>query len=179
MRRIFAEKAKNVHTQSKEANMSEFEFSVIASGLDPSDDETIDRFFKAGCDDATVAFARGVFILSFVREAASLQEAIDSAVANVCEAGAEVGRVEPDCLVSLSDIAERAGLTRAAASLYSQGKRGSGFPKPVARVTTNSPLYDWPEVASWLSKHAGLDAVKVDEAVVIKSINDRIEHAAD
>ena len=113
-----------------------------------------------------------------MREAGSLKEAIESAVANVCQAGAQVERVEPDCLVSLSDIAERAGLSRAAISLYSLGKRGAGFPKPVARVTTTSPLYDWPEVASWLSKHAGLDTELVEEAVIIKAINHRLEHAA-
>ena len=30
-----------------------FEFAVIASGLDPEADDVFDRFYEAGCDDAT------------------------------------------------------------------------------------------------------------------------------
>jgi len=37
--------------------------------------------------------------------------------------GATVERIEPDHLVSLADIARRAGLTRAAISLYAKGMR--------------------------------------------------------
>jgi hypothetical protein len=33
--------------------MKIFEFSIIASGLDPEAEDFADRFFDAGCDDAT------------------------------------------------------------------------------------------------------------------------------
>ncbi|WP_339746921.1 hypothetical protein [uncultured Maricaulis sp.] len=154
--------------------MREFEFSIIASGLEPDSDACIDRFFEAGCDDATIAFTRGVYVLAFCRAAASFEDAIKSALANVCETGAEIERVEPDCLVSLSEIAERAGLSRAAPSLYALGKRGSGFPHPVARFTTSSPLYDWHEVAVWLHNRGELDASMVAQAALIKSLNESL-----
>ena len=43
-------------------------------------------------------------------------------------AGAKVERIEPDHLVSLSEIAERSGLTRQAISLYTRAERGENFP---------------------------------------------------
>ena len=92
--------------------MKTFEFSVVASGLDPEAEGFADRFFEAGCDDATVGFQKGRIILDFARDAACLDEAIASAVAAVTAAGAKVDRVEPDPLVSLSDIAARTGMSR-------------------------------------------------------------------
>ena len=66
-----------------------------------------DRFFEAGCDDATLAFQRGAIILEFDRKAKNLSHAIDSAIHDVRRAGARVLHVEPDHLVSLTDIAAR------------------------------------------------------------------------
>lgn len=160
--------------------MTEYEFSIVASGLDPEADDFPDRLFEAGCDDATVAYARGAFIISFRREAASLQDAVTSAVEALKVAGATIDRIEPDSFVSLSEIAKRAGLTRAALTNYAHGLRGEGFPRPVARVTTESPLYDWPSVAQWLSTRGKLSREAVDDAVLIKAFNTDLtaEHSA-
>jgi hypothetical protein len=70
--------------------MKTFEFSIIASGLDPEADDFADRFFDAGCDDATLSFQNGRIIVSFAREAESIDAAIDSAVKCVAAAGAKV-----------------------------------------------------------------------------------------
>lgn len=75
--------------------MKTHEFSIIASGLDPAQDDTLDRFYEAGCDDATVAFQFGKIIIDFAREAETLEGAIASAVADVAKAGAKVERVQP------------------------------------------------------------------------------------
>lgn len=79
--------------------MKTYEFSIIASGLDPHADDFERRFYGAGCDDATVSFQKGHIILDFAREAKSFDEAVASAVDNVATAGATVERVEPDPLV--------------------------------------------------------------------------------
>lgn len=154
--------------------MKTFEFSIIASGLDHTADDFEDRFFEAGCDDATIAFARGVIILTFAREAGSLEAAIASAIENVRSAGAQVERIEPDSLVSLSEIAYRAGLTRQAISNYAagKGKRAEGFPRPVARITSESPLWDWPDVVCWLSAKGVVSDGQVAEALVIQRANE-------
>lgn len=155
--------------------MKTFEFTIIASGLDHEADDFEDRLFEAGCDDATIAYTRGATILQFAREADQLSDAVGSAIENVRSAGASVERVEPDYLVSLSEIAARANLTKAAISLYTKGERGKGFPPPVARITTESPLWDWTDVAKWLFARNQISAEAVREAEVIRSTNTHLE----
>jgi len=74
--------------------MKTHEFSIIASGLDPAQDDVFDRFYEAGCDDATVAFQFGQIIIDFAREAETPEDAIASAVAAVSSVGANIERVQ-------------------------------------------------------------------------------------
>jgi hypothetical protein len=76
--------------------MKKYEFSIIASGLDPKADDFEILFFNAGCNDATVSFQKGHIIVDFAREADSIDDAISSAVACMKKAGAQVDRIEPD-----------------------------------------------------------------------------------
>ena len=156
--------------------MAEYEFIVVATGLDPEAEDFADRFFAAGCDDATIAFQRGAIVLDFAREAKSFEQAVVSAMRDVRKAGATVERVEPDSLVSLSDIAARSGLTKAAISLYATGQRGAGFPPPVSRVTSESPLWDWVEVISWMARFdkSDLPADALSKARTIRKWNARL-----
>src|SRR5262245_16595195 len=57
----------NVRIQGR--MMKTLEFTIVASGLDPDTDGFEDRFFEAGCDDATIVVKRGAIILEFAREA--------------------------------------------------------------------------------------------------------------
>jgi len=155
--------------------MKTFEFSIIASGLDPEAEGFADRFFNAGCDDATISFQKGHIIADFARDAESIDEAISSAIECMEKAGTHVDRVEPDPLVSLSDIAARTGITRAAITQYAKGQRGENFPSPIARVTSDTSLYDWSTVASWLFHHEKLPRDKAIEAAAVKAVNDAIE----
>ena len=154
--------------------MKVFEFSIIASGLDPSDDDFETRFYEAGCDDATVSFQKGHIILDFAREAEAIDAALSTAVASVAKAGATVDRVEPDPFVSLADIAARTGMSRAAMTQYSKGQRSAGFPAPVAKVTSDSPLWDWAAVAHWLFEHKKLPRETAIEAAAVKAANEAI-----
>ncbi len=159
--------------------MKTHEFSIIASGLDPEMEGHEDRFFEEGCDDATLSFQKGVIIAEFAREAVSFSKAVASAYEDILKTGAKVERVEPDYLVSLSDIAERSGLTRQAISLYTKAERGSGFPNPVARVTSNSPLWDWLEVTEWLHAQSRIDHEAVVNARIVKAANRFLESNSD
>src|SRR5688500_8207772 len=132
--------------------MNSFSFTIIASGIDTQEENFEDRFFEAGCEDATISLQKGALVLEFDRQAKNFSQALFSAILDVTAAGAKVHHVEPDYLVSLSDIAQRSGLSRSAASLYAKGDRGQDFPAPVARVTTESPLWDWLSVARWFKK---------------------------
>jgi hypothetical protein len=155
-----------------------FEFTIVASGLDPDADDFESRFFDAGCDDATVSFQKGRILLDFGREAVSLEEAIASAVECVRAAGAVVERIEPDPLVSLSDMASRADMTRAAMTNYFKGYRGQGFPAPKARVTTDSPLWDWADISHWLHLHGRLTFQAAVNAAVVSVANEVLDAGA-
>jgi predicted DNA-binding transcriptional regulator AlpA len=154
--------------------VKEFEFCIIATGLDPDADDFADRFFEAGCDDSTLGFQKGRITLYFTRDAHSIDAAICSAVVDVEKTGARVIRIEPDPLVSLSDIAERSGMTRAAFTQYAKGQRGENFPPPVARVTSESSLYDWAEVAAWLFRNGKLSLDQAVQAEAIKLVNEAL-----
>src|SRR5262249_2155841 len=101
--------------------------TIIASSLDPIADDFEARFAEAGCDDATIAFQKGVIILEFARRARSFGQALFTGIKDVLRAGARIEHIEPDCLVSLSEIALRAGHSRAAISLFAKGERQEGF----------------------------------------------------
>ncbi|MEP3439381.1 MAG: hypothetical protein ABJN75_21735 [Hoeflea sp.] len=154
--------------------MKTYEFSIIASGLDPQADDFESRFYDGGCDDALVSFQKGHIIVDFAREAGSVDAAISSAIEDVTSVGGVVDRVEPDPLVSLSDISTRVGVSRAAVSLYAKGDRGVGFPAPVAKVTDDRPLWLWPSVAQWFYSRDQLSEDALIEALVVKEANDAI-----
>lgn len=158
--------------------MKKFEFSIIASGLDPEAEDFEQRFYDAGCDDAAIAFQKGHIIVDFTREAKSVSEAIVTAVRDVQAAGARIDRIEPDPLVSLSDIAARSGMTRAAMTQYSKGQRRLDFPPPVARVTSDSPLWDWATVAKWLFQHDKLSRDDAIAAAAVRAANQAIRTRA-
>jgi predicted DNA-binding transcriptional regulator AlpA len=154
-----------------EFTMKVHSFSIIAAGLPADFEAAAERFHEAGCDDATVSFQKGLFVIEFDREADDFARAVASAIRDVSSTGATVERIEPDPLVNASDIAQRSGLSRAAVSLYAHGERGAGFPAPVARVTTDSPLWDWADVAAWLAREKKIAPARVAEAEAIREAN--------
>ena len=85
--------------------MAEYNFTLI---LDGDVENHLDELFEAGCDDATFGTVDGVHYADFDREASSLAEAIASAIDDVESVpGLRVRRVEPDDLVTASEIAGR------------------------------------------------------------------------
>lgn len=76
--------------------MSEFQFSYLVSGLDPHADDFADRFYEAGCDDATIMLTRGLVAVCFAREADNYSQAVVSSYRDVLKTGAHIERFEPD-----------------------------------------------------------------------------------
>ena len=74
--------------------MKTHNLTIIASGLDPNAANFGDRFFAAGCDDATISVQKGLIVLEFDREAKNFTGALLSAVRDVKTAGANIGRIE-------------------------------------------------------------------------------------
>ena len=158
--------------------MEKHDFTLIVSGFDHEADGFEDALFEAGCDDATVSVQRGLLVLDFQRKAMGLARAIKSAIVDVQKAGGHVIHVEPDYLVSTSDIAARSAMSRQAVHNWVAGKRGDGFPHPVARVTSDHPLWDWVTVADWLSRRQMLPRREKHAAKIVRGINRRLRHAA-
>jgi hypothetical protein len=149
--------------------MKTHEFTIIATGHNRNAGDYEDRLYEAGCDDATISLQRGVIVIDFAREAATMTRAVISAIRDVQSAGVTIERIEPDYLVSVSDISERTGLSRQAISLYARGERGKDFPAPKAKVMSDHPLWDWYAVAHWLY---GKDLVSRSEAVNARLLRD-------
>lgn len=154
--------------------MNTFSFAFVVNA-DPHAEGFDDRFFEAGCDDATIAVMRGAVALCFSREDSTYKDAVLSAYSDILSAKADVIRFEPDFLVSQTEIAARAGLSKTAVSMYEKGERGEGYPKPYARITTSSPLWDWVEVSKWLCLRGKLDESEYRSALVSRIINYHVQ----
>jgi hypothetical protein len=73
-------------------------YSVVLTARGLSVEEC-DALYEAGCDDGTIVSRNDVTFIAFDRKAASLEQAIRSATADVRAAGLEVKRVEMPALV--------------------------------------------------------------------------------
>jgi len=153
-----------------EVKMKTHNFTIVASSPNEFSVMT-DRLFEAGCDDATVSLQKGLLVLEFDREARTFVHAIMTALQDVAKTGAVIERIEPDYLVSAAEIAKRSSQSRASVSLYAKGERGVGFPRPIARVTTESPLWDWADVSAWLHREAHLSLSMIVEARAVRELN--------
>lgn len=70
-----------------------WEFDVILDMTDLTDD-TMDRIYEAGCDDALISLRNGIVSVSFAREADDLATAIESGISDVSKTGLGMLRVE-------------------------------------------------------------------------------------
>lgn len=149
--------------------MPEYEFTLVIHGA--LDEAAVDALFEAGCDDATVGEVDGVGYTDFVRGAASFGEALRSAIEQVESVpGLTVARVEPDDLVTLSEIAQRLGRSRESVRLLAAGERGLGdFPPPVSHLKARTRLWRWSEVAAWAKRHD--QPIDLGAATAIAAIN--------
>ncbi len=63
--------------------MTTHTFTLIVDGPDLQAGELADHVFEAGCDDALIGWADGVQLADFDREADTLEDAVQSAVAEL------------------------------------------------------------------------------------------------
>jgi hypothetical protein len=74
--------------------MKTYEFDLILKDVTEITDDLADALYAAGCDDGSPASSGGVAWVHFDRTAATLEDALRSALANVQAAGMVVARVE-------------------------------------------------------------------------------------
>ncbi len=155
------------------------EFTLVLRGSRTLEANLEDALFEAGCDDALLGVRNGVLYLDFDREGSSLEEAVLSAVKDVLRsaAGLQISHVEPDDLVSASEIARRLGKSREYVRLLIQGERGRGdFPTPRSGVTGHSCIWSWFAVARWLAEGGDPEGdSRLHAARAIRIINQTLE----
>jgi hypothetical protein len=158
----------------------EYDFALIVKGVPQLNESTEDALFESGCDDATLSIQYGRLYMEFSRSAASLKDAILSAIRDVRKAGigAEVLRVDECNLVTASDIARRIERSRQLVHQYMTGQRGPGnFPPPECHLADHAPLWRWCAVSYWLVQNNLLRPEENWNAQVVEAINEVLEEA--
>ncbi|MGH8994702.1 MAG: helix-turn-helix transcriptional regulator [Acidimicrobiales bacterium] len=153
--------------------MTEFEFTLVIDG-DLSQEKVARALFEAGCDDATFGVIDGMGYGEFLREAHSLADAVLSAFHQVESIGGlRILRVEPDDIVTMSDIADRLDRSRESVRLLIAGRRGpGGFPPPISHGMERGRLWRWSDVVSWFEQ-AGPE--EIETAAFMAAINAALE----
>lgn len=144
--------------------MNTYHFSILIRDANKNTDFLEDRLYEAGCDDALICFYNQNVYLEFDRTAENAKIAVQSAFSDIQKAGFSDLILQEAGVSSLSEIASRTGLTRAALSNYANGKRAKDFPSPLYGVASGSALYSWREVAHWLYHHQQLSETQLELA---------------
>lgn len=145
--------------------MNTYHFTIVVRDAPCDLSKIEDQFFEAGCDDALLCSYNDTVYLEFDREAESAEHAIKTALDNIRSLGFKDLIVEEQGYSTLSEMAERAEMSRQALSLYAQNKRGNGnFPRPMYGLSSKSAMYSWPEVATWLFQQGKLKKTHYDVA---------------
>jgi hypothetical protein len=74
--------------------MKTFDFIVVLASKEDLSEHDAEKLLEAGCDDGAPGVSNRVAMVYFSRDAASFEEAIVTAKADVEKAGFEVARVE-------------------------------------------------------------------------------------
>jgi len=133
--------------------MELYNFTLSLSGVQSKTEGLADAIYDHGCDDALVFYHRSSVYVEFDREAESLHQAIKSAVYHIESANIGAFAISVDSvLVGLSDVAELSDATRQAITFLKNGSCGKeDFPDQTLRISGQSSLLDWSEVACWLN----------------------------
>jgi hypothetical protein len=169
-------KDRDIPTKKRTIMAEAFNFSLILSPFERPLAEVENALFEAGCDDAILCFRGTTPILEFDREASSFKDALVSAVRNAVDGGVHPQRIEPDDLVPASEIARRAGVTREAVRLWTEGLRGEAFPGPRA-IIGKSKIWSWLEVAHWLAASGKIQPAQAEWATYVAGFNLAFEMA--
>lgn len=154
--------------------MPEHEITLVLNG---DVEENLDALYESGCDDALFGIVDGTWFADFDREAPTMEEAILSAISDVESVdGVTVRRVEPDDLVTMSDIAKRLDRERESIRLLYKGERGSGnFPSPISHSRERNKLWRWLDVARWAERELQYPHEAVTGAQFVVAVNAALE----
>lgn len=154
--------------------MKSYNFAIFLAPFERPAAQVEGALSEAGCTDATLRVHGTTPVLEFDRFAVTLEAAIVSALRDAVDAGTRPIRIEPDDLVSASEISRRAGVTREAVRLWIEGHRCDSFPGSRA-MFGRSKVWSWLEVSRWLAASDKLPDTVVQAAAVIAGFNLALE----
>jgi hypothetical protein len=147
---------------------------VLAPDHGLEDGTAVEALGEAGALDAVVSKIDGTWTVEFDREALTFADALKSAIRDVRSAGLVVRRVEPDDLITMSEVAERLGRSIESVRLLTTGQRGDGsFPEPAVRRMSRGHLWSWLQVATWAQR----TPEEIDRAQWIAAMNAQLQFA--
>lgn len=143
--------------------MEMYAISVVVTGFDMDSE-----FQNAGLEclsyDAIVSQTGGLTIIDADVTASSEVDAIVQLTTDLRSINVAVVRLDP-MLVSVSDIAERANVSRETARLWATGQRRANFPDPVT-IVGSSLFWVWSDVAEWARE----ESIEVDGAQPVSHV---------
>ena len=157
----------------------EYDFALVLSGpaelLDLAE-PVMDAFYEACHGDCTLGVSCGVPEVSFTRRAATMKDAVLSAITEVRQVGLgiDVLRIDCDYLVTAAEIARK--LARAGSGSINSSTAAAAFPRRPARGTPASPCGSGP---TWPLGSAGMvapDSLLAD-AQSVETINCVLDYA--
>ncbi len=154
----------------------EYDFDLVLSGpaeLFALAQPVVDAFFEACHGDCTPGVSCGVPQVSFTRRAATMKDAVLTAIAEVRKVGfgIDVLAVEWSYLLTQADIGRRIGKSRQLVHQYVEGVRGPGGFPPPARNGHSGPLWQWSDVAQWLFRNGMAPQRLLEDAKAVETIN--------
>ena len=117
----------------------------------------------------------GIFHAEFERAAPAFADAVLSALRDVQRVfpEAELIRVEPDALTTISGIANRTNRSHESIRLLVLGKRGpGGFPKTASAPDAKPQVWRWHEVVDWFEREMGVRVPEAENAKFLAMLND-------
>jgi hypothetical protein len=126
------------------------EFTLLLAGINEVTDSAANALYEAGCDDGSFASRNGVAFIMFHRKAENLREAIDSAIADVKQAGCEVAQVEMEesqVVAEVNSGLPRSSLVNHVVAPSNGASRKNGIKPPPKQGSGGSIRYsELPEV---------------------------------
>ena len=163
--------------------MTRWDFDLIVEGRDLTEDEAFSALCHASAttdDDIYPAWREGVQYAGFMRDAECLEEAVLSGVQQVESiGGVKAAGVVDTSLVSLSQIATRAGRDEHALKALITGASGpGGFPDSIPGVDDDAPVWLWEQVVEWFGA-ALSEQLNDPNAAVFTALSDTLRaHAS-
>jgi hypothetical protein len=120
----------------------------------------------------------GVFEVDFRRTAARFEDAVLSAIDDLCRVFPEARMLEvkPGYLATLADISARIGHSHKFLRLLVRGKRGpGGFPRPAGGRRGRPKTWRWNEVEPWFADKLHIQVPKRRHAAFLATVNDVLQ----